>query len=196
MATDITAFPIQNLKTTELSSASTLDGTEQIDVVQLSTTKKATIADILTYIQTESRGFAQYYMTGNATATTISVAGTFYKIAGTTLQGQAPDNFNLTDNRATFTQATTQKFKVTAVLSFNAGNNQTVQVRVAKNGATQARSTQEVTTSGSGNAENMVVKDVVELSSATDYVEIFIANSGATTNITVVDLMVLIEKLH
>lgn len=196
MATDITAFPIQNKKTTELTTASTLDGTEQIDVVQSSTTKKTTIDDVNTYVSTQARGFAQYYMTGNSTATTVSVASTFYKIAGTTSEGQSPHNFNLTDNKATYTQSTTDKFKVTAVLSLTAGNNEDIHIRVAKNGSTQARSNQEIKTAGSGDATNLVVKDVVELSSATDYVEIFIANDSSTTDITVVDLMVIIERLH
>lgn len=195
MATDITAFPIQNLKTTELTTASTLDGTEAVDVVQSSTTRQTTIADIQTYISEQRKGFAQYYMVGNSTVTSISTTGVFVKVAGTTTQGEAPDNFNLTDNRATYTQSTTAKFKVTGLLTFTSGGNNSIEVRVAKNGVTQARGTQAVETGGSGNAENVVVKDVVELSSATDYIEIFVANATDTGDVTVVDLMVVIERL-
>jgi len=195
MASNLTAFPLTAKKLSELASKSTLAGTEVLQIVDSGTNKKTTVADINSYVDEQSKGLAQYYMVGNSTATTISATSTFYKIAGTTSQGITPDNFTLADNKATFTGSASTNFKVTAVLSLTAGNNQDIDLRIAKNGTTQARSHQEVTTSGSGSAQNIVVKDIFTLTT-NDYIELFVANNTSTTNITVIDLNVIIEKLH
>lgn len=195
MASDLTTFPLQTKKYSELASYSNLDGSEIVNIVNGGTNKKTTIDDINTYVESQQQGLAQYYMTNNATATTIAVSGTYYKIAGTTTAGVTPVNFTLSDNRASYDLAVANKFKVTAICSITSGSNKNIHLRIAKNGVTQTRSEQKVSTSGTGKADNITVKDIVELSAATDFIEIFISNASDTTAITVVDLHVIIEKL-
>ena len=195
MANDLVNFPLAAVKLNELSTKSILDGNEVLQVVDGSTNRKTTVENISEYIEEQAKGLAQYYMISNSTATTISAIDTFYKIAGTTLEGVTPSNFSLTDNKATFTGNNTTNFKVTAILSLTSGNNQDIHIQIAKNGIVQARSNQEILTGGSGQAQNLVVKDIFTLAT-NDYIEIFTANKTSATNITVINLNVIIEKLH
>lgn len=142
-----------------------------------------------------SGNIAQYYMVNNATATTVSATNTFYKIAGTTTSGPYIQKFTLTNNRATYVGAFTGFFKITVVLSASAGNNQVLNVRVAVDGTSVISSDSTVTTSGTGRIENIKAQAIVSLAN-NNYVEVFIANATATTNITVSDLNVIIERLN
>ena len=135
---------------------------------------------------------SQYYMNGNATATTISAISTPVKIAGTTTSASVTQKFTNTDNRATYIGSFVRYFKVTATLSATSGNNNQVGVYIAKNGAIINESEVYGTTSGTGRAENIVVQTLVKLST-NDYIEIFVENATATNNVTVTDLNVIIE---
>ena len=134
---------------------------------------------------------SQYYMNGNATATTIASIGVAVKVAGTTTSSSVTQKFTNTDNRATYIGSLTRFFKVTASLSLESGNNNQIGVYIAKNGTLINESEVYGTTSGSGRAENIVVQTLVQLSE-NDYIEIFVENDSSTSNITVTDLNVII----
>lgn len=196
MADNLTEFPILTKKVSELSSATTLDGTETLLGIQSSTSKKATVSDVFTYINNKQKGLAHYYMNSNATATTIGATDTFVKVAGATTQGVAPVNFTLASNKATYSLDEAGTYKVSAVLSMSAGNNEDIRARVGLNGTTQARGEQDIETDGAGDAHTITVQDIVELTASTDYIEVFVANGTSTTDITVSNLHVIIEKIH
>lgn len=139
-----------------------------------------------------SSEISYYTMNGNATETTISVQGTEYKAAGTTTSQSVTQKFTNTDNRATYTGAITRLFKVNATLSLTSGNNHQVGVYIAKNGSIITNTETYVTTSGAGRAENVFCQGLVSLAT-NDYIEIFVENNTATTNITVTDLSVIIN---
>lgn len=138
---------------------------------------------------------AHYFMNANATATTVAVQGTYYKVAGTTSAGPFTEKFTLSNNRATFTGSRVGFYKVTAVTSLTSGANNVITLRIAENGVTTNSSTSSSTTSPAGKSENIVCQDVVQLS-AGDYIEIFVANNTSTTSITVEDLSVIVERLN
>lgn len=138
-----------------------------------------------------SEEISQYYMNGNATATTIASVGVAVKVAGTTTSSSLTQKFTNTDNRATYIGSLTRFFKVTSTLSLESGNNNQVGVYIAKNGTLINESEVYGTTSGSGRAENIVVQTLVQLSE-NDYIEIFVENDSATNNITVTDLNVIL----
>lgn len=139
-----------------------------------------------------SADVAQYFMNGNATATVISSVGVEVKVAGTTTNGAATQKFTHSDNRATYVGALTRFFKVTATLSVSSGNNNQVGAYIAKNGTIIPESEIYGTTNSGGRAENIVIQTLVELTE-NDYIEIFVENETATTNITVTDLNVIID---
>jgi len=127
----------------------------------------------------------EYYMTANATETTISSPGVFKKVSGTTSEGTIRKGFTLSSNRATY-NGPSAYFKVDAIADFTAGSNKEVALRIAKNGTTIASSQSKNTTS-SGRAEAAHTQCFVLLSSG-DYVEAWVANTTDTMNITVEDL--------
>lgn len=143
-----------------------------------------------------SGSIAQYYMTNNVTATTISATNTFVKIAGITIPGTYVEKFNTaTTNRAIYIGALTGFYKITVSVSAVAGNNQLLLFRIAKNGTTLAQSEVQETTSGNGRSQTLIVQDVVQLVT-NDFIEIFVANGTATSNITVEQLNVIVERLN
>lgn len=139
-----------------------------------------------------SADISQYYMNGNATATTVSVIGDLYKVAGTTTSASVTQKFTNTDNRATYNGALTRFFKVTATLSVTSANNNQVGIYVAKNGTALAESEIYITTNASGRAEGAVVQTLTQLTNG-DYVEIFVENDTSTSDITVTELNVIVE---
>ena len=144
-----------------------------------------------------SGNIGQYFMVGNATATTISVSGTFYKVAGTTSTGTYVEKFDVTttSNKAVYSGSLVGFYKVTVVASMVSGNNKVLAVRIAKNGTTTTSSQTKSTSNGSSRSESIMSQDVVQLSN-TDYIEVFVANTTDTTSITVEDLNVIIERLN
>jgi hypothetical protein len=143
-----------------------------------------------------SGNIAQYYMNNNATSTTISVSGTYYKVAGTTSPGSYVEKFNLsTINRALYEGSLQGFYKITVVSSVVSGNNKVISLRVAKNGTTSNSSQGSSTTNSGGRAEGIVAQDVVSLST-NDYIEVFVTNETDTSVVTVEDLNVIIERLN
>lgn len=142
-----------------------------------------------------SGNIGQYYMTANATATTIGAINTFVKVAGTTTAGSFIEKFTHTNNRLTYTGAFTGFYKVTAIITLTSGNNNVVQLRVAVNGTTSIPSTSQTTTSGAGKSENVSCSDIVSLAT-NDYIEIFTANTTGSNNITVSEINVILERLN
>lgn len=136
-----------------------------------------------------------YTMNGNVTATTIGATNTPVKVAGTTTSQPITQKFTNTNNRATFTGAITRTFKVTATLSCTSGNNNQIGVYIAKNNSVADETESYITTNGSGRAEQAKVQGIFELATD-DYIEIFVENSTAASNITVTDMSVIVEALN
>lgn len=143
-----------------------------------------------------SASIAQYYMSGNASATTIPIAGTYVKIAGTTTSGSLVEKFNLaTTNKAIYEGSLQGSYKVSVSASLTATANKVISLRVAKNGTTTASSTSSSTSNSSGRAENINSQDIISLST-NDYIEAFMTNETDTSSVTVEDLNVIIERLN
>ena len=143
---------------------------------------------------TNSISLGQAYMVNNAVATTIAVAGTFYKILGATTAGTINQRFSHASNKLTFDGQIGGAFKVSAIISCSSGNNQLLLARVAVNGTTVTESESQITTSGSGRSENLKVAAIVNLA-ATNYIEIFMTNATSTNSIVVSELNFIVEPL-
>lgn len=141
-----------------------------------------------------SASLSQYYMTVNATATTIAAAATAVKVAGTTTSAAITQKFTNTSNRATYTGAISSEFKISAVFSANSGNNHEVGTYIAKNGTVLPESFILITTNAGGRAEAGVTQAIVTLVD-TDYIEIFVTNESSIRDVTVTELNVIVEAL-
>lgn len=136
---------------------------------------------------------AEYYMTGNSTATSIASPTAFVKITGTTSEGSLlKGGFSLSNNRATY-NGPTAWFKADAIASMTCSStNKVMALRLAKNGTTVTAS--ESRTTSSSLAQSTHSQGFVQLSSG-DYVEAWVANNSGSQNITAVDLSFTIEAI-
>lgn len=137
------------------------------------------------------------YMVNNATATTVSATGTFYKIAGTTTAGSAVQRFSTaTTNRMTYTGASSAVFRVMLIVSLSAGSTQVIRMRIAKNGVTleESQARFETTVAATGRAFCVSCQAIITLA-PNDYLEPFIANDTSATNITANDLTFTVARV-
>lgn len=137
---------------------------------------------------------ATYTMSDNATTTTVSQIGTYYKVAGVTVAGNNVQRFDVdsVDNRAICKAVVTTFYSISAHASFTSGTNNIIAFRIAVDGVVQEDTTTKTTSNGTRN-ENTPIFGTVELAKDS-YVEIFVANLTATNNITVTDMHVRIER--
>jgi len=140
--------------------------------------------------------FGECSMQGNATATTIASAGTYYKIAGTTaLSGNELlfDNNSTNTGRLRYIGAPNRIVLFSASCSLSAAsNNQVLSLKgwhyddSASSGSLVDASlvSRKVTASGELGA---VVVQGSALMSVNDYIEIHVTNETSTANVTVQD---------
>lgn len=122
------------------------------------------------------------YMTGNATVTDITVAGTFVKIAGTTTSGQLANFTNPTSNKLQYTGPVTRNFLVLCRASFSCpNNNASIQIKIYKNGVAQDKTLGQTFAQTNSVQYNISCQGIISLAQ-NDYVEIYATNTGATNN--------------
>lgn len=138
----------------------------------------------------------QLYMQGNATATTISVQNTFYKVAGTTTASADNAKFSHSNNRLTCDATISRKYLIQCVLSFTSSANDICEFGFydSKLGAIRTPSRTKATANASGRAENVMFVCVVQ-HSAGDYLEIHTTNTSGARNITVDQMNFIITEI-
>jgi len=138
---------------------------------------------------TNSAVNGQLYMQGNATATTVSVTSTFYKVAGTTTASADNSKFSHSNNRLTCDAVISRKYLIMANLAFTSGNGNVCEFGFydSQLAAIRTPSRTKSTANASGRAEGVTFFCVLEMSSG-DYLEVHTANTSTTSNITVEQL--------
>jgi len=138
--------------------------------------------------------YGGYGMAANATATTITSSGTYYKVAGTTTANTLY-LFTHTDNRLTYTGTPTHFFRIMAspISMISAGTNVVVSLKFAKNGTVIGYpSTRKINTgSDVGSASCHFGVSLA----TNDYIELFITNETNTSTVTVEDLFISITHI-
>ena len=158
-----------------------------------STSNKALFANCVGISNTSTRGFM--YMINNATDTTIGVpnVGVWVKAAGTTTAGNC-SKFTHTTNRLTYTGAFSQSFMINVNSSVrSSASNQVISIGIAKNGTILAESEMTIRTSVANQEHPGSTLAIVDLI-ATDYIELFVKNTGST-DVRVSDLNYNIIKI-
>lgn len=156
-----------------------------------------TAQDVRDLIVSMRPGFGESAMQANATATTISVAGTYYKIAGTTgLSGDEYlfDDDSSTTNRLRYTGAPDRLVMLSCAISFQVGsNNQNIAFKAYHydaSGASGAVIDDSLVTqflSSTGNTASVTLH-CHAMMSTNDYLEIHVTNETSTASVTVVDM--------
>jgi hypothetical protein len=153
--------------------------------------------DVRDLIVSMRPGFGESAMQNNATATTISVASTYYKAAGTTaLSGSEYlfDDNGATSNRLRYTGAPEKLVVCTAACSFScASNNQQISFKAYlydDSGASGAVIDDSLVTQFvQSTSDTMSVTLAFHAHMANnDYIEIHVTNETSTATVTLVDL--------
>ena len=117
-------------------------------------------------------------------ATTITVAGTFYLLEGTTSAISNSLFTHSSPGRLTYNGAIPKDFFVTASMSFvSNSNNILASIRVAKNGETIAASEQSFFKATAAD-EKQVSSFIVLQLAQNDYIELYVTNDAAGSTIT------------
>lgn len=146
-------------------------------------------SNIITISATGAKPHGLLTMSGNTTATTISVAGTPVLTAGTWTAGST-DNFTAsTGGRLTYTGAETLDMTIDASITFRSASANEVDAAVTlyKNGS--AASTSKRITSCSGSVQGSVSMPYHIEMAQNDYLELFVSNEDTTDNLTVTSAM-------
>ena len=159
-----------------------------------STSNKSLFANCVGITNTSTKGLL--YMINNATDTTIGGpnVNVWVKAAGTTTSGSLSKFTMPSNNRLTYTGAFSQSFMVyvnTAVRS--AASNQNISIGVAKNGTILPESEMTIRTSTANQEHPGSTLSVIDMV-ATDYIELFVKNTGST-DVRVSDLNMNIVKI-
>jgi hypothetical protein len=146
---------------------------------------------------TNSAVNGQLYMQGNATATTVTLQNTFYKIAGTTTASADNSKFSHSNNRLTCDAVISRKYLIQCYLSFTSGNNNVCEFGFydSQLAAVRTPSKNKSTANASGRAENIGFACVLNMDSG-DYLEIHCSNTSASTNITVDNMNFVITEIR
>ena len=99
-----------------------------------------------------------------------------------------------TANRLANETNKTKQFIVSASLSMESGNNHQVAAYIAKNDVIVTDSKTVTTTSGTGKADNVSCQTMVQLAPG-EYVEVWVENATAATNITVTELSLICREI-
>jgi hypothetical protein len=154
-----------------------------------------TAQDMRDLIVSMRSGFGECAMQGNSTATTISVAGTYYKIAGTTaLSGNEylVDDASGTSNRLRYTGTPQRLVPFSASISFTpASNNQEIAFKAwlyDASGASGAYIADSLIRHHSTGSVDVATIQGHALMDANDYIEIHVSNLTSTANVVVSEL--------
>lgn len=123
-----------------------------------------------------------------AAATTINTPGTYEKMAGTTLLGNA-DRFDMpVDGRLRYTGLVRKHMHIAVTTSFTAGgNNVTVGLKVAKNGVVLDDSVARRRV-GTGTDIGSTALHADVFMDQNDYLEIYVTNETNTNTVTIEEL--------
>lgn len=132
--------------------------------------------------------YAQVSMHDNTTLTTINTINVPVKAAGTFATNGTSNFTSDTTGRLTYTGATTETVTVMASVSIDVvGVNQKITIYIAKNGiALSAAKINRVF--DSGDIGNVGIFYNISMT-ASDYLEVFVANATGTNNLTVTDVL-------
>ena len=139
----------------------------------------------------------QLYMQNNAAVTSILATDTFYKVAGTTTPSTDNEKFSHTNNRLTCDAPIARKYLIQCTLSFSGGNNNVYEFGFYDSQLAGIRvpSRTKSTANSGGRAENVVFFCVVNMSSG-DYLEVHVANTSTTSDVTVDQMNFVITEIN
>jgi hypothetical protein len=139
------------------------------------------------------RAYINYFDFDSQLETNIVLQDTWYKLNTNTTSLFSRNGLVHTNNRVT-NKGAKKVFKLEGIISVGAGNNQEIHVAFFKNLALHPCSEQSSVTSSQGKKSAIPFHCLVELDT-NDFIEVFVKNKLATTNITLDNINVIITEM-
>jgi hypothetical protein len=136
-----------------------------------------------------------YFATDNATAVTVTVANTYYKIPGTTTQGNCSLFTMSSNNRLQYTGSVSSTFIINSTISQTSNTTGTVYTAIAINGTVDLNTRVRCDCATINIYRHNSCSDVVTLNN-NDYVELWVTHAVAGSTITVPTLYLTAEVVN
>jgi hypothetical protein len=133
-----------------------------------------------------------YFDFSSGSETTITTQDTWVKLSANTSSNYSNNGLAHTNNRATNT-GSKRIFKLEGVASVSAGNNDEVHIAFFKNDELWPCSEQESVMSSGGRSNSIPFHCLIELET-NDYIEVWVKNGNATTNIILDNVNVIVTE--
>jgi hypothetical protein len=140
----------------------------------------------------DNSSYLSYYLLG-ANETTDITDNSWIKLTATTTVNLSNNGFAHTSNRVTNSGSETKVCKVEGILSLSSGNNNEIHIAFFKNGVIVPCSEQETFTSSNGKVSCLPFQCLTTLT-AGQYVEVWVKNVTAVTDVVTHNLNVIITK--
>lgn len=142
---------------------------------------------------------AQITMQSNATGTTVSVANTFYKVAGTTSSNITPSLATVSNGRITLATGNVGEQRYLAVSgsvsAYCATGSHLMQLAIAKNGTVIANTQAKAITSAQASKQIQLCAQLAILATEGDYFELFVTDDDAGETITCTNFNLMVHQI-
>jgi hypothetical protein len=140
------------------------------------------------------KAYLGYYDFSSGSVTNIEQSGTWYKLNSDTVSDFSRNGIVHTNNRAT-NIGNKRVFKVEAIASLQAGNNQQIHLAFYKNGTTLLSCTEQSVNTGLGNRISALPIHCLAELGQNEFIEVWVKNETSANNVTTDNLNVIIQEL-
>jgi hypothetical protein len=140
------------------------------------------------------KSYLGYYDFSSESITTISQSNTWYKLNTETVSDFKRNGIVHTNNRAT-NIGSNKVFKVEAIASLQAGNNQEIHLAFYKNGTTLLPCTEQSVNTSTGNRISAIPIHCIAELNTNDFIEVWVKNSTSANDVTIDNINVIIQEL-
>jgi hypothetical protein len=144
-------------------------------------------------VNTLKKAYINYFDFDSELTTIVSQQNTWYKLNTSTTKGFSLNGLVHSNNRVTNT-GVKKIFKAEGIVSVGAGNGQEIHAAFFKNGALFPCSEQSSITDPQGKKSAVPFHCLIELDT-NDFIEVFVKNKLATTNITLDNINVILTEM-
>jgi hypothetical protein len=149
---------------------------------------------LLDMIDQFDTAYNNYFDFTSASVTTVAESNTWYKLNTSTTQGFSRDGLVHSNNRITWTGATTRVFKLEGISSLASSNGNKVHIAFFKNEELWPCSESDIVTAGAGAFINVANQCLIQLAQ-NDFIEVWVKNVTGANNITLDKLNVIVTQL-
>jgi hypothetical protein len=155
---------------------------------------RRTSSEVLTDIGAQAEiGYINYFEFSGSAVTNIASSNTWYKLnTNSTTSLFSRGDLVHTNNRVTNT-GSTEVFKIEGIISVSSGNNNEIHAAFFKNNSLYPCSEQSAILTSGGKSSALPFHCVVELQN-NDFIEVWVKNQNATTNITLSNINVIVTQ--